>query len=254
MTTQTILKAIGIGLGLLLLASCGEAEIPEPPAQMIDLDGTALIHSAGSDADLGAFSSDDWKAYTFRQMDLEYAPPVHPSVELRTVEDAPVLPFQFKAAAAGNDTFLDFKWPDATENSINSFEKFSDGVAVQFALPGSDYVSHMMGDPEGPVNIWYWKAGVDAPENLVAFGFGTTTRLDNDAISIASNGYADGHWHVVFKRATTATDDSQANLSAPVQAAFAVWQGEDKERDGLKRTTPGWIVLAPATDVASTQE
>jgi DMSO reductase family type II enzyme heme b subunit len=98
------------------------------------------------------------------------------------------------------------------------------------------------------VNIWYWNAGSDEAQNLAAGGFGSTTRFDTKSLKASAQHNADqgGQWTVVFSRPLASEGDHEADMTAldGVQLAFAVWQGANGERDGLKRTSTDWMTLS----------
>jgi DMSO reductase family type II enzyme heme b subunit len=149
-----------------------------------------------------------------------------------------------RAASDGEKLYLRLRWSDTSQDIATSREQFSDGAAVQFALGGGPSTSYMMGATTTPVNIWYWKAGSDEAQNLAAGGFGSTTRLDKGQLS-ASSVYRDGgEWVVVFSRPLTQMGEHQIDLTQDsLSIALALWQGDAKQRDGLKHTSPGWITL-----------
>lgn len=52
------------------------------------------------------------------------------------------------------------EWEDATKDSTLDVNKFSDAVALEFPSSSDTGKPHFaMGDTDGSVNIWYWKAG-----------------------------------------------------------------------------------------------
>ncbi|HWI52231.1 MAG TPA: ethylbenzene dehydrogenase-related protein [Symbiobacteriaceae bacterium] len=79
-------------------------------------------------------------------------------------------------------------------------------------------------------------------ESLIAEGFGTLTSAG--AHPMQSKGdYQNGRWAVVFMRPLQGeTGDVSLTAGAPLQAAFAVWDGQFMQRDGMKYTT-SWVVL-----------
>jgi DMSO reductase family type II enzyme heme b subunit len=105
----------------------------------------------------------------------------------------------------------------------------------------------MMGAPNGPVNIWYWKAGLTQPQNLAAGGFGGTTRVGQAGLVSRSSYREGGEWVVVFSRPLKEEGDHQARLDGDTaNLAFALWQGDQKQRDGLKHVSMGWVSLQTA--------
>ena len=55
-----------------------------------------------------------------------------------------------------------------------------------------------------------------------------------------------GEWVVVFSRPLEAQGEYQVTLDqGQANMAFALWQGDQKQRDGLKHVSMGWVSLAP---------
>lgn len=132
--------------------------------------------------------------------------------------------------------------------AIDDNDRFPDGAAVIFPVRG-DAPLATMGSPEQPVDAWHWRA--DRPgkaRSNVATGLGTT-RV-NRTMDIAANAeHRDGHWRVVFvRRLISNAPDASANAASAVQfiagrparIAFAVWDGGNGERGGLKAFSPDW--------------
>ncbi|MDM7917293.1 MAG: hypothetical protein QUU85_18800 [Candidatus Eisenbacteria bacterium] len=107
-------------------------------------------------------------------------------------------------------------------------ERFADAACVMFpqnvqnAQDAASFPSLMMGDAAHPVDLYYWH-GTRGFERLIAAGRGTTTRT-GQAIPGSVRRTADG-WECVFQIPPAA---------AGTPIAFAVWDGEKQQRDGLK--------------------
>lgn len=179
---------------------------------------------------------------------LSAAPPVHPSTALRFAPKEGVNLY-FQLARTSDRLYVRLRWKDATENRKTTVDAFSDGAAIQWALNGAD-TSYIMGSgPQKPVNIWYWRADREAVENLAAGGYGSTTHLPEQPVSgkalyHAQRNARDNEWHVVMSRPLVSQGKYQANLQKGVMpVAFALWQGEETQRDGNKRVSHGWILL-----------
>ncbi|MBM4034499.1 MAG: hypothetical protein FJ291_22365 [Planctomycetes bacterium] len=181
----------------------------------------------------------------------------------------------------GKDAYFLFEWPDAQESREHGAGHFPDACAVAFSLaPEPPKHSIMMGF-ESPVNIWQWKADLDAQvwkvasgesaaspnehytyEEPAAFPARTTppSSACQDLISprpglvtpkpwgrIAGRGqWRDGHWRVILKRALAA---APAGLRADVQltpgrhyTAFAAWNGDTGDR-GARKSISDWVIL-----------
>ena len=230
---------------LCLLTACSEpiAVIDHTPAQALQAGGSVnLLQKPGAN-----FSSPDdsaWRDATEYAMDLQLAPPVHASINLRYDPAAPALPVNLRAASDGQSLYLRLRWADNSHNTTPSRDEFADGVAVQFALEGGADTSYMMGTTATPVNIWYWKAGAKEPQNLAAGGFGSTTKLQRGQLNVRTSHTDNGEWVVVFSRPLTQSGEHQVDLNSDSNLiALAVWQGDKRHRDGLKHVSPGWITL-----------
>jgi len=251
-----------------LLSACGSSEqaapktkaaAAQPPAVIIDNTPVAALAIGGSmralktDADLSNPENEAWRDAQEYSMELGMAPPVHQSVNLRYDPTAPAIPVFLRAATDGTKLYLRMRWTDSSENTATSRTDFADGAAVQFALgdataDGSPSTSFMMGAADGPVNIWYWKAGQAETQNLAAGGFGSTTRLEPAGLASSSVYRSGGEWVVVFSRPLGQSGEYQVQLDkGQASMAFALWQGDQKQRDGLKHVSMGWVSLAPNT-------
>jgi len=227
----------------LAIASCDDAE-----PQVVAPGETLAIAAAAAGKSIGRYDSPDslgWRRTPEYRIDLQPAPPVHPSVALRLPAAPRGAPLFFRVAIDDERFWLRLRWHDATRNDESAFERFPDAAAVQFALQEAGKTSYLMGTPEAPVNIWHWKASTDRAENLAAGGFGTLTRLPRQDVAAASE-YTIGEtreWAVVFSRALEAVDEYDATfgLETIVPIAFAIWQGDAGQRDGDKLASTGWL-------------
>lgn len=75
-------------------------------------------------------------------------------------------------------------------------------------------------------------------QDLVAFAFGTIGPAPSQAVR-GKGTYENGKWAVVFARAFQTADAGQAAFSAgaKMDMAFAVWNGSEDDRDGMKSTS-----------------
>ncbi|HEY3364839.1 MAG TPA: ethylbenzene dehydrogenase-related protein [Symbiobacteriaceae bacterium] len=81
-------------------------------------------------------------------------------------------------------------------------------------------------------------------EHLVAGGFSTLTAANDNNPATGRGAYDEGKWAVVFTRPLDAGTPGDVALAAqaPLQSAFAVWDGHQMQRDGMKYVT-AWAVL-----------
>ncbi|MEH6581626.1 MAG: ethylbenzene dehydrogenase-related protein [Halioglobus sp.] len=217
--------------------------IDDTPVEALSVGGIVNV-SQQPGAALFEPNSEAWRAAQEYSLDLSLAPPVHQSINLRYDPATPPVSVKLRAGSDTENLYLRLRWTDTTQNTVTSREQFSDGVAIQFALASGPATSYMMGTTATPVNIWYWKAGADAPQNLAAGGFGSTTTLAQGKLSTRSLYREGGEWVVVFSRPLNQAGEHQVDLNQDaLSIALALWQGDARQRDGLKHVSQGWITL-----------
>jgi DMSO reductase family type II enzyme heme b subunit len=200
---------------------------------------TAKLAKALSEKDL---DDPSWQRVPAREIALTTAFPGHPSI----VGTSRVAKITVQAAKTAEGVLLRLKWRDATADAAKDVGRFADGAAIEFPLDRKASTLPFMGGGGKMVNIWYWSAAKNAAENMVADGFGTATRLPTQDVR-ANGRHAGGEWTVVFFRAYRTTEKAAIRLAAaggPTPVAFAVWEGSNQERDGLKAVTLAWQNLA----------
>lgn len=144
----------------------------------------------------------------------------------------------------GEAMFFRLRWSDDShDDAISDTDRFPDAAAVLFPVR-PDAPLQSMGSPEHPVNAWYWRADEESPMSVTATGLGTAVRHKNGALS-ASAAYRAGGWQVVLSRPLVVRQAGVTQLRPgwTRQVAFAVWQGSNRERGGLKAVTMEWQTL-----------
>ena len=248
------LLAIGAALSV-VIGPCAFAQQPitEADPTVMDVRAGETVHVTQLPEPIYLRNANDpddiiWaRIPAFRTL-LSAAPPVHPSTALR-FEPKEAVNLYFQLARTSERLYVRLRWKDATQSRKTTVDEFSDGAAVQWALNGAD-TSYIMGSgPAKPVNIWYWRADHEAVENLAAGGFGSTTHLPEQPVTGKAQYHVqrsgrDNEWHVVMSRPLVSQGKHQANLQkGTIPMAFALWQGEESQRDGNKRVSHGWILL-----------
>lgn len=174
----------------------------------------------------------------------------------------------------GKDIAFLLEWQDNTKNDRLTPGTFRDGVAVGLPL-GDAPAFFCMGQLDHYINIWHWKADwqsdidrraaraaekqsgevrrfeviprrVSSVEDLIGGGFSTLTTKEKQGRVQGKATWKDGVWHVVIRRPlSTEEQENEAKLiPGRMQAiAFAVWNGENKERNGQKAVAP-WFQLS----------
>ena len=198
----------------------------------------ALLAAKSVDASQPAASI--WNKAPTTKISLQPAFPAHPAI-VGTPRTAEVT---VQAVRSGERLFVRLVWDDMTVNGKPSdTTQFVDAVAVQFAVNGKASTSPFMGHLNNTVNIWRWRADGYA-EELVAAGFGTVTSLGAlGKVSAVGTKTAQG-WQVVISRKLVGVEGT-VNLKKfhEIPIAFAVWDGSNQERDGLKAVTMTWQAL-----------
>jgi hypothetical protein len=174
----------------------------------------------------------------------------------------------------GTDIAFLLEWQDNTKNDRLTPGTFRDGVAIGLPL-GDAPAFFCMGQLDHYINIWHWKADwqsdidrraarqsekkeggvrtfeviprrVSSVEDLIGGGFSTLTTKEKQGRVQGKAQWKDGVWHVLMRRPLASEEpENEAKLiPGRVQTiSFAVWNGENKERNGQKAVAP-WFQLS----------
>ncbi len=190
-----------------------------------------------------------WNHIAPKRVGLNRTPPLYDTDEPAALEIATV---DVRFTRAGDKVFAQLSWRDPTHDAIalpavpntppetrfrkvptEADDRFSDAAAIMFpAATASPETapSLQMGDAERPVRIYYWNA-TRGPMLMEARGRSTTRRTGQ---GFPANGvYQNGQWTVTLEL---------PNLRPGTLVAFAVWNGNQKDRDGRKYFSV-WQVL-----------
>lgn len=179
-----------------------------------------------------------WKKAPATQVALQTAFPGHGAI----VGTALTQKLSAQAVRTADRLFVRLAWSDATANmAVKDTGQFLDGAAVQFPVNGKAATTPFMGDAGNAVNIWHWRADGQT-QNLLAKGFGTLTPVAAEGLTSASARTRDG-WQVVISRPLKAEEGAALSGRGAMPIAFAVWDGANQERDGLKAVTLEWWQL-----------
>jgi len=154
---------------------------------------------------------------------------------------------EVRAAHDGERLSLRLQWLDASrDDRIDDLDRFVDAAAVMFPL-AKDANPITMGDVEKPVNAWLWRAGGEAPFDVVAHGYATSRRRPAETSGLLVRAkHADGAWTMVFQRPLDPahTECVRFATATPLGIAFAVWQGANAERSGQKAVSGAFRPLS----------
>lgn len=176
-----------------------------------------------------------------------------------------------------NETlYVRVEWDDATmDDSTGRVQDFADAVALEFPAQSAATVPAVcMGQADGGVNIWHWRADYQAGvpdvfvshpnalvdaypsdedvfftaraagnpmsqsaavQDLVAQAFRTIDAAPTQEVQ-GLGVHENGKWSVVFARPLAGVDQSRASFATGTMTdmAFAVWDGSKNERNGQK--------------------
>ncbi len=174
----------------------------------------------------------------------------------------------------GTEIAFLLEWQDNTKNDRLTPGTFRDGVAIGLPL-GDAPAFFCMGQLDHYINIWHWKADwqtdidrraartsekkeggvrtfeviprrVSSVEDLIGGGFSTLTTKDKQGRVQGQAVWKDGVWHVVMRRPLVSEEQENEATLVPGRmqtVSFAVWNGENKERNGQKAVAP-WFQLS----------
>lgn len=174
----------------------------------------------------------------------------------------------------GTEIAFLLEWQDNTKNDRLTPGTFRDGVAIGLPL-GDAPAFFCMGQLDHYINIWHWKADwqsdidrraarqsekkeggvrtfeviprrVSSVEDLIGGGFSTLTTKEKQGRIQGKAQWKEGVWRVVMRRPLSSEEQENEAKLIPgrIQTiSFAVWNGENKERNGQKAVAP-WFQLA----------
>lgn len=145
---------------------------------------------------------------------------------------------EIEALSDGGVWTIALRWsaPQAVIDATDNPRQFIDGAAL-FAPTVKDAPWITMGSPEMPLEGVLWRADTAAPYRVQAQGLGSVQRLPAaDGWQVEAN-YANGNWNLLFWLPGFSALDNNRQLG------FAIWQGAQAERAGLKSVTPSWLAV-----------
>lgn len=146
----------------------------------------------------------------------------------------------------GEALFFLLEWDDPEpDTEITNIDAFTDAAAVMFPIQ-EDAPLLTMGSEDQPVNLWLWRPDWERPRNITAVGHSTSVRA-GEAPLAARSAWSDGIWRVVIARPFEVDWPAEETVALSpgisVRVAFAVWQGSNQERGGIKAITGIWQQL-----------
>ncbi len=153
---------------------------------------------------------------------------------------------QVKAGHNGQDIFFRFEWTSETANyAIGDVGTFPDGVSLLLPFKSVDQTPiKEMGSKDFPTNSWYWRPDFEEkPKNQIAHGL-STSLYTKDSSLVSGSKWDAKTWHVVMARPLTVKEEA-VNLTPGSETVigFAVWEGGNGERGGVKAFSKEWRQL-----------
>lgn len=122
---------------------------------------------------------------------------------------------------------------------------FPDALAVALPVRGNPPLS-LMGSPEMPIHFLRWQSKSNSVASMLGTGIGTSTKpLDTPALGCKARGIAaNGLWTVTVARRLGVWEDVAPLVAGSrSRIGFAVWNGANDERAGIKSWSVDWIEL-----------
>ncbi len=146
----------------------------------------------------------------------------------------------------------------ANDMVTRQLETFRDSVALQFPvrMPEGTVKPHFMrGAPSSPVQLWIWKADLEASggrsvEEAIARGWRQPPRVQSeDQTQVSAQAvWKQGRWRVVMKRplATEESNDVQFRPGVFIPMSVNAWDGSNGEHDLIMSLSTWYFVLLEA--------
>lgn len=154
-------------------------------------------------------------------------------------------PVTVRSVHDGSTIYFRYEWADATaDTTVSDNNLFGDALAMEIPYSGSGGggmggmgdTSLAMGTQTEPVNIIFWRADLDKPQNVVGGGIGTPHPSPDAQNLQRYQNWSNGTWTVIVSRPLAGASDNQITLvsGTSYSVAFANWNGSDKNRNGRK--------------------
>lgn len=147
------------------------------------------------------------------------------------------------------DIFFYFEWTSNKANrQIEDINVFPDGLGILFPFGDIEKTQiKEMGSKEYPTNSWYWRPDFkEKPKNQVAHGLSTSLYTENSSIQSHSS-WDKATWCLVITRPLKVSGQGEETvelaLGGRIGIGFAVWEGSNGERGGVKAFSKEWREL-----------
>jgi DMSO reductase family type II enzyme heme b subunit len=133
------------------------------------------------------------------------------------------------------------QWLSAS-STLAEGENFPDSAAIALVVRG-DPPLMLMGGADAPIHLLLWQAGISEPRSLQATGIGSSRPGPAVGASVHAH-WSNGRWSIVIARDLGSGGDiAPLEAGGSTRIGFAVWNGANKERAGIKAVSGDWSAL-----------
>ncbi len=143
-----------------------------------------------------------------------------------------------RAVHDGSRAAVHLSWA-SQKPSTGAGEGFPDAAAIAFPVRGEPILMQM-GSGDAPMQFVQWQASRKEARSVIAKGIGSTLS-GADTGQTAKAAWSAGRWSVVFSRQLIGDGESARLVPGEkTQIGFAVWNGSNEERAGIKAVSADW--------------
>lgn len=200
-----------------------------------------------SSADYAATNAADWQQIAAETVEMMPAPiEMQPNGFIQANwQDRPygLLPqLEAQSVHDGQTVAVRLRWA-SEKPETGGREGFPDGAAIAFPIKGEPAL-WTMGNEDEPVQFIQWQAMKNKIRSVIAWGIGSSVPGSDVGESVAA-GWSQGYWTIVILRTLAGGTEAATLLPGKdTQIGFAVWNGSNEERAGIKAVAHDWIPLS----------
>lgn len=188
-----------------------------------------------------AWRAIDAQAVTLLPAPLGMQPKPYISVSWRGRRYGEVDRLAVKCVHDGKRIAFCLQWAAKAQTDASG-ENFPDGAAIALPVRGEP-VLLLMGAPDAPIHMLQWQAGIAEPRSVLTTGIGTSRSGPAIGMS-ASAHWENGRWTIVVARDLSGEGDvAPLSPGRQTRVGFAVWNGSNGERAGIKAVAGDWTTL-----------